>query len=265
MLTLRAVPASPGKQAQPSPLPSAPKQSPPPGHMDTAPEAQHQVPCASHAGPPHAAWALVHKHEAQAARACPGSALLPPCLHPTALLCRLETWGRARAGSGAEMWPLHRLSGLQGWGQETLVTAHVSCLLCASSCCSIAPQRHESKKLPTLRGQEEPAQTTMWCAARRRAQGHQVALHGQSCPQDGLSGPGAVALSCQWEPGAARCREPCRLCRSLTAVFVSAAGLQRHYIRGVCWPVQSPEVPEASKPGAALAGAQRPRHTVAET
>lgn len=116
-----------------------------------------------------------------------------------------------------------------------------------------------------LRGQEEPAQTTMWCAARRRAWRHQATLHGQSCPQDGLSGPGALALSCQREPGAAWCGEPCRLCQSLTAIFVSAAGLQRHYIRGVCWPVQSPEVPEASKPGAALAGAQRPRHAVAET
>ena len=85
------------------------------------------------------------------------------------------------------------------------------------------------------------------------------------CPQDGLSGPGGLALSCQWEPGAARCGEPCRLCQSLTAIFFSAAGLQQHYIREVCWPVQSPQVPAASKPGAALAGAQRPRHAVAET
>lgn len=74
-----------------------------------------------------------------------------------------------------------------------------------------------------------------------------------------------LALGCQWEPGAARCGEPCRLCQSLMGVFVSAAGLQRHQLRGVCWPLQSPEVPEAAKPGAVLAGAQGPHHAVAET
>lgn len=189
-----------------------------------------RFPCASRAGPLHTAWAPGAQARSPGGPCLPGqhSASPPARVHPSALLCRLETWGRARARSGAETRPLHRLSGLQGWGRETLVTTRVSCLLCASSCCSIAPQRHESKRLPTLSGQEELAQTTLWCAVGCRALGCQAAVHGQSCPQDRLSGSGALALSCQWEPGAARCWEPCRLCQALTAIFVAAAGLQRH-------------------------------------
>ena len=47
-----------------------------------------------------------------------------------------------------------------------------------------------------VRGQEEA--TKMPCGVwRAQGGGGQAALHRQSCPQDGLSGPGARALSCQ--------------------------------------------------------------------
>lgn len=106
---------------------------------------------------------------------------------------------------------------------------------------------------------------TVRCAARCRAWGGQAALRLRSCARDGLSGTAALALSCQWEPGAARCGEPCGLCQSLMDIFVSAAGCQGHSVPGFCCRVQHLQLSEVSEPGDALAGAPRPCHTVTET
>lgn len=78
---------------------------------------------ARHLGPPRAVLAPVKKREA-----CPclDGTLLPPCQHPPALLCSLETWGRGRARgrsqSLASCWAWGR--GCWAWGRGT-ASAHV--------------------------------------------------------------------------------------------------------------------------------------------
>lgn len=144
MLTFRALSASPGEQAQLPPPPS-----PPNGHLlhyiQTRPlrvsrdlPSTSQTPCQT-LGATLCCFGRGEKNN----EACPCPAALcsaPACIPlPGSAAWKpgagaekgAEAGVRPAAGPGAEAWPLHRLRGLQVWGEETLATARLSCLLCA--------------------------------------------------------------------------------------------------------------------------------------